>query len=322
MGGQGRPQGREQPCCPTPALTHLTPSPPSPAHLYVLDEHGGELLRPLRVRSRLLREAQELPRGQPGVDAERDGAEQWLCLLAPGGRSPRAQRVGAAGWVSFRDLLRLPLSHWPACVSPAPVSQPFLPPSLTHPSAHPSAYPSILTSVQASFPPCPPFSFSSYTSISPSAHPSLFPPTHSFIRLSSQPPTHPSIRLSIHLPIHASSLSAHLSTPHKPVHFSLFSYSSICHLPAHLSLVVRIFCPRALLLCPVWLPVTVHHLPVCPSALPSTCLAILLTDQLPCFIPHLSDQSLGTHLSVHLLVHPLALSWLIIKLTRGCLVPG
>ena len=47
-GGSGGPQGREQPCCPTPALTHLTPPLPL-AHLHVLDEHGGELLRPLRV---------------------------------------------------------------------------------------------------------------------------------------------------------------------------------------------------------------------------------------------------------------------------------
>ena len=244
-----------------------------------------------------------------------------------------AQPPCAGGWGSRLGQFQGPAATAVAAVplanlSPTPVSQPFLPPSLTHPPTHPSACPSaclsILTSVHSSLPPCPPFPFSLlyihlstdlsiHLSIHPPILPSISPPTHPSIHLSIHLPILPSIspstcpffHLSIHLPIHASRLSAHLSTLHKPVHLSLSSYSSICHLPARLSPVVKIFCPPTLLLYAVWLPVVVHHLPVCPSALPSTCLAVLLTDHLPCFIPHLSDQSLGTHPSVHLLAHPL-----------------
>lgn len=98
----GEPVGSsEQRAARRPALAYL--AHPT-AHLYALDEHGGELLRPLRVRSRLLREAQELPGGQPGVDAGGDGVEQGLCLLAPGGRSRHAQGGGAAGQVCREGL--------------------------------------------------------------------------------------------------------------------------------------------------------------------------------------------------------------------------
>ena len=232
------------------------------------------------------------------MDAERDGAEQWLCLLAPGGRSWHQVApggAGAAGWVSFRDLLplQLPLFHWPTCLPLLSASPFFLPPSPIHPSAYPSACLSILTSVHSSLPPRPPFPFSLLY-----IHLSTHPPIH----LSIHPPILPSVHPFTHPCISFVSSFVH---PPQPVHLSLSSYSSICHLPAHLSPVVKIFCPPTLLLYPVWLPVVAHHLPVCPSALPSTCLAVLLTDHLPCFIPHLSEQSLGAHPSVHLLVHPL-----------------
>lgn len=104
-----------------PALARPT------AHLHALDEHGGELLRPLRVRGRLLREAQELPGGQPGVDAGGDGGEQGLCVLAPGGRSRHAQWGGAAGWVCCGGPppLWLLLFQLVAHLSLAPLGQPF-----------------------------------------------------------------------------------------------------------------------------------------------------------------------------------------------------
>ena len=226
---------------------------------------------------------------------------RWV-QLAPGGtRGGWGGRLGQFQGPAATAAAPVPLAN----LSPTPISQPFLPPSLTHP---PICLP-ICLPVHSHICPLFPPSMSTLPFLPP-IHPSLHRPIHPSLH----PPAHSSIHLSIHLPILPSvhpfthpciSFVSSFVHPPQPVHLSLSSYSSICHLPAHLSPVVKIFCPPTLLLYPVWLPVVAHHLPVCPSALPSTCLAVLLTDHLPCFIPHLSDQSLGAHPSVHLLVHPL-----------------
>lgn len=231
------------------------------AHLHALDEHGGELLWPLRVRSRLLREAQELPGDQPGVDAGGDGAAPGLCLLASGGCGPPAL------WVCSGDLPLLWLlpSRLAGCPSPRPLPQPFppLPPSLLHPSTHPPISPPSLP-VSPSFPPSPPCVYcvsthtthrfirlplsSSHPSATPAhlrpllSSPTNHPPTVNIPHLAACPsPCPPSTRLSTApthmLPIHLPSCLS--DQPPCLLHSPPSSWPSAIEAPVGVSLSIR-----------------------------------------------------------------------------------